>query len=64
MIVPSGNGSLPSWKALIATIVAQLGAPIVEVAFFVRHRDQSPVAITGGGFYTVEVIQPALGKRG
>jgi hypothetical protein len=28
-------------------IVAQNGAQIVEVAFFMRHGDQSPVAVSG-----------------
>jgi hypothetical protein len=35
-------------------IVAQLGAQIVEVALLVRHGDQSPVAISGGEFDSVD----------
>src|SRR6266478_3700325 len=35
-------------------IVAQLGANIVEVAFFVGHGDQLPVAVSGGNFYSVD----------
>ena len=39
---------LPFPVGLDGYIVAQNGAQIVEVAFFVGHGDQPPVAVTGG----------------
>ena len=47
MIVPSGNGKLPFPVGFDRYIVAEKGAKIVEVAFFVGHGDQLPVAVSG-----------------
>jgi hypothetical protein len=47
MIVPSGNGSFPSLEAF-RYVVAQNGAQIIEVAFFVGRGDQPPAAVSGG----------------
>ena len=37
-------------EGLDRCVVAQNGAQIVEVAFFVGHGDQAPVAVSGGDF--------------
>ena len=47
MIVPSGNGNFALSVSFDRYIVAEEGAKIVEVAFFVGHRDQLPVAVSG-----------------
>ena len=49
-MVPSGYGSVPSRAGLDRYVVAQDGAQIVEVAFFVGDGDQPPVAVSGGNF--------------
>src|SRR4029077_531775 len=41
---------LPFPRGLDRYVVAQNGAQIAEVAFFVGHGDQPPVAISGGNF--------------
>src|SRR5437899_3283393 len=41
---------LPFSGGLDRYVVAQNGAQIVEVAFFVGHGDQPPVAVSGGDF--------------
>src|SRR5258708_7955068 len=43
---------LPFPGGLDRYVVAQNGAQIVEVAFFVGHGDQPPLAISGGGFHS------------
>ena len=54
MIAPSGNGSFLFAIGLDRYIVAQLGAQLVEIAFFVGHRDQIPVAVSRRDRYSVD----------